>query len=95
MFATRQPRKYRPVRIYTDESKDKLQKIVDDVKREQGLLPQEEKPYDPTKFKGTFSEFTPRAKNYKENGSLVSWPLVLLIIPVLLVIMRYLLTGAR
>ena len=54
LFSTRQPRKFRRVSIYTDETRDKLQKLVDDVKREQGMLPQEEKPYDPTKFKGTF-----------------------------------------
>ena len=48
MFTTRQPRKFRRVSIYTDERRDKLEKLVNDVKREKGELPPE--PYDPTKF---------------------------------------------
>lgn len=93
LFATRQPRKFRRVSIYTDDSRDKLQRLVDDVKREQGLLSEEERPYDPTKFKGTFSEYTPRAKQHKENGSRIGWPMALLLIAALLIIWRYLLTG--
>lgn len=93
LFTNRQPRKYRPVHIYTDERKEKLDKLVNDVKRQQGLLPEEEKPYDPAKFKGKFSEFTPRAKHHKEHGSRLSWPLALILIAALLVLWRFLLTG--
>lgn len=93
LFTTRQPRKFRRVSIYTDERKDKLQKLVDDVKREQGLLPPEDKPYDPTKFKGTFIEFTPRAKKYKESTTRLGWPLALILIAALILLWRFLLTG--
>ena len=60
MFNTRKPRKFRSVHIYTDESREKLEKLVRDVKREQGMLEEENKPYDPAKFKGKFGQYTPR-----------------------------------
>ena len=34
LFSARQPRKFRPVSIYTDERKEKLQKLVEQVERE-------------------------------------------------------------
>lgn len=94
LFTTREPRKFRRVSIYTDDSRDKLQKLVNDVKREQGLLNEEEKKdYDPTKFNGTFSEFTPRAKDFKENGPRVGWPLAIILIVALAMVWRFLITG--
>lgn len=91
MFTARQPRKFRRVSIYTDESRDKLQKLINDVKREQGELPPE--PYDPTKFKGTFSEFTPHAQRHKESNMKLKWPVAMALILVLLVLWHWLLTG--
>ena len=44
MFNTRKPRKFRSVHIYTDESREKLEKLVRDVKREQGILEEDAKP---------------------------------------------------
>lgn len=92
MFTTREPRKFRRVSIYTDESRDKLDKLVRDVKREQGLLPPEEDKYDPTKFNGTFINYTPHAQRYREGRKLV-WPVALMIILVLLIVWHWLLTG--
>ena len=48
LFSTRKPRSYRRVSIYTDESRDRLQKLVDDVKREQGEAPAHDEPYNPS-----------------------------------------------
>ena len=93
MFNTREPRRFRRVSIYTDESKEKLQKLVDSVKREQGELPPEEEKFNPEKFKGTFSNFTPRAQKYKERGTKMGWPLAIVLILLLLVLWRLLLTG--
>lgn len=92
---TRKPRKYHRVSIYTDESKDKLQKLVDDTLREEGKKPSSNKPYDPTKFNGTFNEYTPRAKKFREEGSRFGWPLAIALIVILLVIWRFLMTGIR
>ena len=36
LFNTRKPRGYRRVSIYTDDRKEKLEKLVNQVKREQG-----------------------------------------------------------
>ena len=95
LFSPRKPRSFRRVSIYTDESRDRLQKLVDDVKREQGEKPASEAPYDPDKFRGTFSNYTPRAQRHKESGSKLGWPLILILIFALIVIWRFLLTGVR
>ena len=95
LFNTRKPRSFRRVSIYTDESRDRLQKLVDEVKREQGETPASEAPYDPDKFRGTFINYTPRAQRHKENGSKFGLPLGIAIIFALLVIWRFLLTGVR
>lgn len=95
LFNTRKPRHFRRVSIYTDESHDRLQKLVDDVKREQGELPSSEEHYNPDKFRGTFINYTPRAQRHKENGSKFGWPLAIAFIIALLIIWRFLLTGIR
>ena len=66
LFNTRKPRGFRRVSIYTDERKEKLDKLVNQVKREQGE--QTEEKYDPTKFNGTFINYTPNAKKHKERS---------------------------
>ena len=95
MFNTRKPRGFRRVSIYTDESRDRLQKLVDEVKREQGEVPAKEENYDSDKFRGTFINFTPRAQQHKEKGSKLGWPIVIVLIFGLLILWRFLLTGVR
>ncbi len=95
LFSTREPRKFRRVSIYTDESRDRLQKLVDEVKREQGEVPANEETYDPDKFRGTFINYTPRAQKHKENGSKLGWPIIIVILFGLLILWRFLLTGIR
>ena len=92
MFSSRMPRKYRRVSIYSDEHKEKLAKLVQDVKREQGELPDE--PFDPTdRFKGKFAKFTPHAQRASESGHKLAWPVAVMIIGALLMIWYYLQTG--
>lgn len=95
LFNTRKPRRFRRVSIYTDESQDRLKKLVDEVKREQGETPTSEEPYDPDKFRGTFINYTPRAQKHKENESKFGWPIAIALIFALLIIWRFLLTGVR
>ena len=95
LFSTRKPRQFRRVSIYTDESRDRLQKLVDDVKREKGELPPQEERYNPDKFRGTFINYTPRAQKHKESETRFGWPLALALILALLIKWRFLLTGAR
>ena len=91
MFQTREPRKYRPIQFYTSERKDKLEKLVRDVKREMGELPTNE--IEPDHFKGKFSQFTPRAHRASESGSRLTWPLALILILVLLLLWHYIVIG--
>lgn len=93
LFNTRKPRSYRRVSIYTDESNDRLQKLVDDVKREQGEQPACEASYNPDKFRGTFINYTPRVQKRKEKGTRMGWPLAIVLIFTMLVLWRFLLTG--
>lgn len=90
-FNTRKPRAYKRVSIYTDERKEKLEKLVNQIKREQGEDVQES--YDPTKFKGTFINFTPNAKKYKEKSRKLTWPVALILVLLLFFLWHYLLTG--
>lgn len=91
LFNTRKPRGFRRVSIYTDERKEKLEKLVNQVKRKQGE--QTEEKYDPTKFNGTFINYTPNAKKHKERSYKLAWPVALIIIFLLVMVWRYLLTG--
>lgn len=95
LFSTRKPRHFRRVSIYTDESHDRLQKLVDEVKREQGKAPAQEEHYDADKFRGTFINYTPRAQKHKEGGSKLGWPIIIVIIFALIVLWHFLLTGVR
>ncbi len=91
MFNTRKPRGFRRVSIYTDDRKEKLEKLVNEVKRQQGEETNEA--YDPTKFKGTFINYTPNAKKHQEKARKLTWPIALILIILLLDVWHYLLTG--
>jgi len=91
LFQTREPRKYRRISMYTSERKDRLDRLVRDVKREMGEIPPTE--IEPDHFKGKFSQFTPRAQRASEREHRLTWPLALIIIMVLIIIWRYILMG--
>lgn len=91
MFKTREPRKFRPVSIYNDERKERLQKLVDEVRREQGEEPECPQTYNPAKFKGTFIQFTPHAQRRRERNKFMGWPLYIVLLFALFVIWRVLL----
>ena len=91
LFKAREPRKYRPRRIYTSEREEKLKKLVNEVRREQGE--KVDVPYDPTKFRGTFSKYTPHAQRYSEGGRRLAWPIALFLVIILILLWHWLLTG--
>ena len=93
LFSARQPRKFRRVSIYTDERKEKLQKLVEQAERGKGDTQPAGEAYDTAKFKGTFINYTPRAQRYKEHGARIGWPLAILLIFVLYIIWRFIMTG--
>ena len=95
MFKTREPRRFRRVSIYTDERREKLEKLVNDYKRETGELPPAQEDYTQNRFKGKFSEFTPRAKRYAEGGrGLIKWPVALVVIILLFILLRCIMNGS-
>ena len=95
MFSTRQPRKFRRVSIYTDERKEKLQKLVEQTMRAKGESVPEDNTYRTDKFKGTFINFTPRAQRYNEKGARIGWPLAIILIFILLFFWYFIMTGRR
>lgn len=92
MFTARKPRRFRPVHIYTDERREKLERLVNEVKREQGELQAEDKPYDTAKFRGKFGQYTPRVQRYKESKHHLGWPFVLIMVATLFLVWRFLLS---
>ena len=94
LFKTREPRRFRRVSIYTDERKDKLDKLVKDYKREIGELPTAEEDYTKDRFKGKFSQFTPRTQRFTEGGrGLIKWPVALFAIILLIWFLRWLMVS--
>lgn len=93
MFNARKPRRFHPVHIYTDERREKLERLVDDVKREQGTFREKDKPYDPAKFRGKFGQYTPRAQRYRQSEHRLGWPLAVVLVMALLLVWRFLLSG--
>lgn len=93
MFSARKPRRFHPVHIYTDERREKLDRLVSEVKREQGQSTEDAKYYDTGKFRGKFSQYTPRAQRYKESQHRLGWPLAVVVIMALMLVWRFLLTG--
>ena len=95
LFKTREPRRFRRVSIYTDERREKLEKLGNDYKRETGELSSEPEDYTQNRFKGKFSEFTPRAKRFSEGGrGLIKWPVALVIVIMLFMLLRWIMTGS-
>lgn len=94
LFKTREPRRFRRVSIYTDERREKLNKLVNDYKREIGELPPTEENYTQDRFKGKFSQFTPRAQRFSEGGrGMIKWPVALVVIILLCWFLRWLMTS--
>lgn len=94
MFSVREPRKFRRVSIYTDERRDKIDKLVSDYKKETGQIPVSQEDYTEDRFKGKFSQFTPRAQRFAQGGrGLIKWPVALVLILLLYLLIRWILTG--
>lgn len=94
LIKVREPRRYRRVSIYTDERKDKLDKLVKDYKREIGEMPTAEEDYTKDRFKGKFSQFTPRTQRFTEGGrGLIKWPVALFAIILLIWFLRWLMVS--
>ena len=71
MFKMREPRKFNHKYIYVDERKEKLDKIVEDAKRELGMLPPKEEGYK-ERLQGAFSNENSHVERRKANGTRIT-----------------------
>ncbi|MBQ8270344.1 MAG: hypothetical protein IJZ22_03950 [Bacteroidaceae bacterium] len=87
------PRKFEHKYIYVDERREKLDKIVDNAKRDLGMLPPEELSYK-ERIKGTFQDASTHLKRRKQNGSRLKTPTLIVALFIAIFILHYLLTGS-
>lgn len=93
LFSTRSPRRFRGVHIYTSERQDKLDRLVEDAKREEQIERGETPEYRPDieSYRGKF------AKNLKKadpDRRRLHPGIAIALIVVLIIIWHYLLTGS-
>ncbi|MBR6805272.1 MAG: hypothetical protein IKM47_01970 [Bacteroidaceae bacterium] len=71
LFKMREPRKFNHKYIFVDERKEKLDKIIENAKRDLGMLPPEEKNYS-ERIRGAFTGENSHVTRRRENGSRIS-----------------------
>ena len=70
-FKMREPRKFNHKYIFVDERKEKLDRIVENAKRDLGMLPPEESSYR-DRLKGAFANEDSHLARRNENGERIS-----------------------
>lgn len=88
----REPRRFNHKYIFVDERKEKLDKIVDNAKRDLGMLPPEETTYK-DRLRGAFVNETTHLKRRKEEGERFSTKTLVVLIAIALFVLHYLITG--
>lgn len=91
-FKMREPRRFNHKYIFVDERKEKLDKIVDNAKRDLGMLPPEETTYK-DRLRGAFVNETTHLKRRKEEGERFSTKTLVVLIAIALFVLHYLITG--
>lgn len=71
MFKMREQRKFNHKYIFVDERKEKLDKIVENAKRELGMLPQRQEGYS-ERLQGAFSAENSHVSRRKANGTRIT-----------------------
>ena len=70
-FKMREPRKFNHKYIFVDERKEKLDKIVENAKRDLGMLPPEEVYYH-ERLRGAFVGENSHLSRQRENGARIT-----------------------
>ena len=93
-FKQSEPRRFNHKYIFVDERKEKLDKIVENAKRDLGMEPAAPRTYE-DRIRGTFVGSTTHLKRRKEGGGthLKTQTIVVALIAALFVL-HYLLTGS-
>lgn len=68
MFKNREPRRYRPVNIFTDERQERLKKLVDEVRLQEGYKPEAGTDGNASPTAGTTSQTTGTTCSTGGNG---------------------------
>ena len=71
LFKTREPRKFNHKYIFVDERKEKLDRIMENAKRDLGMLPPKEESYE-ERIRGAFVEDNSHLARHKEHGPRIS-----------------------
>lgn len=92
-FKMGSPRPFEHKYIYVDERREKLNKIVDNAKRDLGMLPPEEQSYE-QRIRGTFVNATTHLKRRKQNGNYMKLQTIIVALIIAIFVLHYLLTGS-
>lgn len=90
LFKTREPKKFDHKYIFVDERKEKLDRIVENAKRDLGMLPPSEKTCE-ERIRGAFSDEKSHLSKFKKNGPRISSRFAVGALLVCLFILYYLL----
>ena len=91
-FKQREPRRFNHKYIFVDERREKLDKIVENAKRDLGMLPPKETSCE-ERIRGRFAGETTHLKRRKENGERFSTKALVVLLVVMSFLLYYLVTG--
>lgn len=91
-FKMREPKRFNHKYIFVDERKEKLDKIVENAKRDLGMLPPVEESRE-EKIREAISGSTTHLKRRKEEGTRFSTQALIVGIVICLFILHFLITG--
>lgn len=91
-FKQREPRRFDHKYIFVDERKEKLNKIVENAKRELGMLPPSEESYR-DRLKGAFVNDNSHLSRCKENGQRLSSGAIVVALFICVFLLIYLLKN--
>lgn len=93
-FKTREPKRFNHKYIYVDERKERLDKIVENAKRDLGLLPPKECTSYEERIRGAFVRETTHLKRRQEEGERFSTKTLVVALAIMLFVLHYLVTGS-
>ncbi len=92
IFKTREPRRFNHKYIFVDERKEKLDRIVENAKRDLGMLPPEEGGYR-ERLQGAFLSDASHVSRRRANGTRVTTRVAVAGLFVCVFLLYYLLRG--
>lgn len=91
-FKQSEPRRFNHKYIFVDERKEKLDKIVENAKRDLGMLPPSEESYR-DRLKGAFTGNDSHLARRKENGQRLSTRAILVALFICVFVLFYILKS--